>query len=249
MKGVKKTGNKQSQSLQGELTSLARPVRVVYVSSYIPRKCGIATFTKDLTNAINLLNPLALAEIAAMDNTLTKDSITYPHEVRFRIFDQKKADYLRVAAAINKDPTIDLVCLQHEFGIYGGPEGRLILELLTRLHKPIIVTLHTVSEHPSKSCREVLIAVCKKARAVVVMLTSSAHTLTKHYGVSKGKIAVIHHGVPDFPRLDIAKWKRQLSFTDRTIAASINLMSDYKGNEYVIRAIPDIIRVVPNFLY
>jgi len=249
MNGVTKTGNKQSQSLQGELTSLARPVRVVYVSSYIPRKCGIATFTKDLTNAINLLNPLALAEIAAMDNTLTKDSITYPHEVRFRIFDQKKADYLRVAAAINKDPTIDLVCLQHEFGIYGGPEGRLILELLTRLHKPIIVTLHTVSEHPSKSCREVLIAVCKKARAVVVMLNSSAHTLTKHYGVSKGKIAVIHHGVPDFPRLDIAEWKRQLSFTDRTIAASINLMSDYKGNEYVIRAIPDIIRVVPNFLY
>jgi glycosyltransferase involved in cell wall biosynthesis len=236
-------------SLQNNLTSLARPVRVVYVSSYIPRKCGIATFTKDLTTAINLLNPLALAEIAAMDNTLTKDVIVYPHEVRFRIFDQKKADYIRVATAINKDPTIDVVCLQHEFGIYGGHEGRLVLEFLKKLRKPVVVTLHSVVENPSPRSRAVLASVCRKASAVVVMLASSREALVAHYGVSQEKIVVIHHGVPDFPRLDISAWKKRLSLDDRVVATSINLLSEHKGIEHVVGAIGDIIRKVPNFLY
>lgn len=236
-------------TLQDNLTELARPVKVVYVSSYIPRKCGIATFTKDLTTAINLLNPLALAEICAMDNTLTKDTIVYPHEVRFRMFDQNKAEYLRVAAAINRDATIDLVCVQHEFGIFGGPEGRLILEFLRKLHKPVVVTLHSVVEQSAPAYQSVLANVCQKASAVVVMLASSKATLGKSYGVPEEKIVVIHHGVPDFPRLDISAWKKKLRFDDQVVATSINLLSALKGIENVVRAIPDIITRVPNFLY
>lgn len=237
-------------SLQQSLTGLARPVRAVYISSYIPRKCGIATFTKDLTTAINLLNPLALAQIVAMDNRLTYDSITYPHEVRFRVFDEKKSEYVRVARAINKDKFIDIVCIQHEFGIYGGgADGKLVFEFISAIHKPIVVTLHTILEHPSDDIRKVLHDICRKASAVVVMLASSRDTLVTVYGVSKEKIAVIHHGVPDFPKLDTSEWKKRLSLEDRVVATSINLMSEHKGNEYVIAAIPEIIKTVPNFLY
>lgn len=235
--------------LQQALCDLSRPVRAVYISSYIPRKCGIATFTKDLTTAINLLNPLALAEIVAMDNMLTHDAIIYPHEVRFRIFDQKKSEYARVASAINKDPSIDLVCLQHEFGIYGGSEGRLVLEFLGKVSRPVVVTLHTVLEQPTPEVQSIIRAICKKASAVVVMLASSKETLAKIYGVSKDKIAVIHHGVPDFPKLDTFQWKKRLGLEDRVVASSINLMSEYKGNDHVIAAIPEIIKTVPNFLY
>ncbi len=235
--------------LQNDITNISRPVRVVYVASYIPRKCGIATFTKDLTTAINLLNPLAIAQIAAMDNMLTRDAIIYPHEVRFRMYDQKQSDYGKMAHVINKDPSIDLVCLQHEFGIYGGPEGRLVLEFFNNVKKPVVVTLHTVLEHPTEAVRDVICAICKKASAVVVMLASSKETLVQTYGVYKDKIVVIHHGVPDFPRLNITEWKKKLDLGGRIVATSINLMSEYKGNEYVVGAIPEIVKTVPNFLY
>lgn len=236
-------------TLPQTLTNLARPVRAIYISSYIPRKCGIATFTKDLTTAINLLNPLALAQIVAMDNTLTRDAIEYPHEVRFRVFDQEKSEYVQVAKAINADASIDIVCIQHEFGIYGGADGRLVFELLSHIEKPIVVTFHTILEKPSPERFAAIQAICAKASAVVVMLASSKKALVAVYGVPEEKIAVIHHGVPDFPKLDTSEWKKRMSLEDRVVATSINLLSEHKGNEYVVAAIPEIIKTVPNFLY
>src|SRR4030042_4164205 len=134
-----------------------RRVRVIYVSSYIPRKCGIATFTKDLTNAINVLNPYSLAEIMAInDNSNTYD---YPWEVKFRIAQDDLKAYLSAAEYINNS-SAELVCFQHEFGLFGGKNGEYAITFLEQIKKPIVTPFHTVPEKPTEAQRELMRRIC-----------------------------------------------------------------------------------------
>ncbi|MCL5409825.1 MAG: glycosyltransferase, partial [Patescibacteria group bacterium] len=234
--------------LQGELQRITRPVCVLYVSSYIPRKCGIATFTKDLTNAVNLINPLCPAEIAAMDNQIS-ESLDYPHEVKFRIRENVWADYRKVINTVNKDDHYQAVCLEHEYGIYGGPDGDLAIRMVKAIKKPILVTLHTVLAEPSPKMKKILQTVCQKATFVVVMLEAAAEILEHTYGIDPKKIAVIHHGVPDFPKLNLIEWKKRLGLEKKVVMTSINLLSEQKGIEYAIRSLPQIKKEIPNIVY
>lgn len=228
------------------LKKLTRPVRALYISTYIPRKCGIATFTKDLTNAINLLNPLALAEIAAVDNKIS-ESLRYPHEVKYRIRQEVKEDYDEVAKYVNETGAVDIVVIQHEFGIFGGENGDFIMELVDKLQKPLVVTLHTVLEKPTPKMKEIIKGLGKKAQYLIVMLEAAGQMLVKKYHVDRRKVVVIPHGVPDFPKM--TDGKKKLGLEGKVVMTSANLVSQSKGLEYVIAAMPGIIKEIPELVY
>ncbi|TSC85356.1 MAG: glycosyl transferase group 1 [Microgenomates group bacterium Gr01-1014_16] len=228
------------------LKNLTKPVRALYISTYIPRKCGIATFTKDLTNAINLLNPLALAQIAAMDNGIS-EGLRYPHEVKFRIRQEVKEDYDEVVKHVNETGEVDIVVIQHEFGIFGGESGDLILDMIERLQKPLILTLHTVLEKPTPKMKEIIKRLGKKAEYMVVMLEAAGEMLINKYEVDRRKVMVIPHGVPDFPRL--TDGKKKLGLQGKVVMTSANLVSWSKGIEYVIAAMPEILKEIPELVY
>jgi glycosyltransferase involved in cell wall biosynthesis len=223
-----------------------RRVRVIFVGSYIPRKCGIATFTKDLTNAINVLNPYNLGEIMAInDNTNTYD---YPWEVKFRINQDDLKTYISAAEYINNS-SAEIVCFQHEFGLFGGKNGEYAIPFLEQIKKPIVTTFHSVPEEPLEAQKEIICRICSLSSACVVMINSIVERLISVYGVDRKKLVVIPHGVPDIPFGATEHFKRQLRLGRRFILNSTNLVSANKGIEFAIEAIPAVVKEIPRFLY
>src|SRR3989344_2470828 len=137
--------NQIINTLRQTLSRQERPLNVIYVSSYIPRKCGIATYTKDLTNAINLLNSRSLAEILTV--TYPEENIIYPWETKFKIIKEDLGTYLSAAEYVNQSQA-HLVSVQHEFGLFGGEAGEYIIHFVEALEKPLILTLHTIPSIP-----------------------------------------------------------------------------------------------------
>ncbi|OGY21395.1 MAG: hypothetical protein A2126_01200 [Candidatus Woykebacteria bacterium GWB1_45_5] len=221
-------------------------MRVIYVGSYIPRKCGIATFTKDLTNAINVLNPYNLTEIMAInDNTSAYD---YPWEVKFRINQDDLKTYIAAAEYINNS-SAEVVCFQHEFGIFGGKNGEYAIPFLEQIRKPIVTTFHSVPDEPLESQKEIIRRICSLSAACVVMINNIVERLISTYGVDKKKLVVIPHGVPDIPFGATEHFKKQLKLSGKFILTSINLLSPNKGIEIAIEAVPKVVKEIPNFIY
>lgn len=216
------------------------------MSSYIPRKCGIATYTRDLTEAINLINPYSRAEIFAL--VIPEDKINYPPEVKFKINQYETDSYIRAANRINRS-SADVVILEHEFGLYGGDFGEYIIKLLELLKKPLIITAHTIPDDPEKGYGLVLKDVIKFAEKVIVMMPQSLDKLIKEYNYPREKIEIIPHGVPDIPLEPNDIYKRKKRLEDRLIIGNINLLSEIKGIEYTIEALRDIKKKFPNVLY
>jgi len=219
---------------------------VVFVSSYTPRKCGIATYTKDLTEAINLINPYSKAEIFAM--VQPEDKIDYAREVKFKINQFEIDSYVKAAEHINKSKA-DIVILEHEFGLYGGEYGEYIIKLLNLLKKPLIITAHTIPDDASEGYGLMLKNVIKFAEKVIVMMPQSLEKLIKEYNYPAEKIEIIPHGVPDIPLEPNYKHKKKKRLDDRLILGNINLLSEIKGIEYTIEALKDIKKQFPNILY
>ena len=218
----------------------------IYISSFIPRKCGIATYTKDLTRAIDLINPYCKAEIFAM--VKPEDRIDYPPEVRFEINQYKIDSYIKAAQHINNS-RVDVVILEHEFGLYGGEFGEYIIKLLELLKKPLIITAHTIPDDASKGYGQVLKDVIRFAEKVIVMMPQSLEKLIKEYNYPKEKIEIIPHGVPDIPFEPNEKYKKKKGLEGRLILGNINLLSEIKGLEYTLEALRDIRRKFPDVLY
>src|SRR3989338_4283652 len=158
------------KNLAKVLSERIKSNRVIYISSYIPRHCGIATYTKNLTNAVNLLNPYHLAEIVALNRET--DKLDYPEEVKLVINDQHQADYLAAAKWINQSGA-DLVSLQHEFGLFGGQDGDFILKLIEALTIPLVTTIHTLPEDSQSPRGRLLSKIIAKSQAVAVMISPS----------------------------------------------------------------------------
>lgn len=219
-------------------------LRGIHIGNYIPRRCGIATYTKDLTNAINILNPDFLCEIMAIEDK--KEQVIYPWEVKFKIQKDNERDYLHAAEYINRS-SCDYVNLQHEYGIFGGSHGDYILTLVRNLQKPLITTFHTTLENPNSEQKYILQKIAKYSKACVVMINEAMKRLIKIYDVPEEKIAVIPHGVPNVPFSPADMFKKTVGFnkTDFIIGA-INLIAPNKGLEYVIEALPEIIKLQPN---
>ena len=224
-------------------------VKAIYVGTYIPRECGIATFTKDLTNAVNLLNPTYLADIIAIDDIAvaseSEPKRSYPWEVKFKINQEDLASWLAAADYINQS-SAQIVNLQHEFGIYGGQRGEYVLPFMERIRKPIVITLHTVMPDPDIVLQEMVGRMAKLASAVVVMVETAAHRLVEKYQIDPEKIVVIPHGVPDVPLIDPDSRKKRFRLFGQNVITSFGLLNRGKGYEYLIKALPQVLERHPN---
>lgn len=220
-----------------------KAIKSIYISTYIPRRCGIATFTKDLTNAINLINPYALAEVMAMNKP--EDNLEYPWEVKYKINQFELNTYLQAVDYINQSGA-NIIMLEHEFGIFGGHCGDYVIPFIESIKKPIITTFHTVVENPDSVCGQIIQRIARASKAVVVMMPESANRLAKYYHVPKRKIVIIPHGTPDLPYGAISEFKNK--YKNRLVLGNINLISRNKGLEYTIQATAKIAKEIPNVL-
>lgn len=215
-----------------------------FISSYVPKECGIATFTHNLFTSYQNLYASA-GKIVAVDGLPSGD---YPTEVDF-VFDKNKAsDYTTAAGRINASDT-QVVNLQHEFGLFGGPEGRQIARLLEKLKKPVVTTIHTVLQQPTLGYYTALIEVIQRSQRVVVMSNKAIEILREIYYVPPEKIVMIPHGVPDLPFVETEPFKIELGLAGRFVLLSFGLLSPGKGFELVLEALPEVVRNHPDLLY
>ncbi|MHB1347884.1 MAG: glycosyltransferase family 4 protein [Candidatus Humimicrobiaceae bacterium] len=235
MRKIQKISRRKNKKLNG-----------IYISSYVPRKCGIATYTKDLTNAINFVDPTSDTDIIAL--VKPEDKINYGSKVKYKINQHDIESYFKAAEYINKS-SAEIVVLEHEFGLYGGEFGSHIVRLLEKLKKPLVVTAHTIPDDPYKGYGLALKDVIKFAEKVIVMMPESHQKLIKKYNYPKEKIENIPHGVPDIPLEPNCKYKKRKGLENRLVLGNINLLSENRGIEYTIEALNDIKKQIPNVLY
>ena len=184
----------------------SNPARVAIIGSYVPRRCGIATFSNDLLTSLRSEAPDSDWWAVAMNDSAK--GYDYPPEVQFEIGQNILSDYRTAVDFLNMN-RVDAVSLQHEFGIYGGRTGSHVLRLLQNLRMPVVTTLHTVLKEPSPEQREITEAIGALSDRLVVMSDGARDLLVKGYGIQRDRIAVIPHGVPDVPFLDTSYHKDQ----------------------------------------
>jgi glycosyltransferase involved in cell wall biosynthesis len=211
-----------------------------FVSTYAPVLCGIATFTADLAGAVGGRHIVALDPPEA--------SGPYAAEVRQRIRRDVQEDYVRVARTLDA-ARLDVVSVQHEYGIWGGHDGSYVLDFVRALRTPVVATLHTVLQHPTASQRRVLSELAAASAATVVMSTSAAELLARSYGIEPGRIEIIPHGVPDMPFVTPDSVKPQLGLAGRTVILSFGLLGPGKGYESAIAAMPAVVAADPSAIY
>jgi glycosyltransferase involved in cell wall biosynthesis len=234
-----------------ESSQIYRKIPVSFLATYPPRCCGIGTYTRDLALAAAKLQGEILSEntlfqvVALNDRT---EGYSYGDEVIFEIDVQNRRDYQKAAEYLNLSFS-QVVCIQHEFGIFGGPDGEHLISLLERLKKPIVTNLHTVMDKPSPHQKEVLKEICSYSTMVVVLADKAVDMLTRIYGVKKDKIRKVHHGAPDVPFLDTSYYKDQIDAEGKLVLLTFGLISPNKGIEYAIEALSEVVKKYPQILY
>jgi glycosyltransferase involved in cell wall biosynthesis len=224
----------------------ALPNRIAIVGNYLPRRCGIATFTTDLCDAIHA--EYGATELLALPVNDTDEGYAYPVRVRFELSEDELASYRQAADFLNFS-NIDLVCLQHEYGIFGGRAGGHILELLRRLRMPFATTLHTVLRDPNPDQRAVLEEIAALSDRMIVMSQHSAEILQEVFRVPVDKIDLIPHGIPDLPFTDPNFYKDGFGTEGKEVLLTFGLLSPNKGIENVIQALPKILARHSNVTY
>ena len=226
--------------------TLPLPTRIAFIGNYLPRECGIATFTTDLCTAVGA--EYGEGRLFAIPVNDPDSSYEYPKRVRLELTQEDLGSYERAADFLNYNGN-DLVCLQHEYGIYGGAAGRYILALLRRLKMPLVTTLHTVLREPDANQRIVLEEIAQLSDRMIVMSELAARLLREVYAVPAGKIDVIPHGVPEMPFMDPNYFKDKFGTEGKSVLLTFGLLSPNKGIENVIRAMPAILAQHPNVVY
>jgi glycosyltransferase involved in cell wall biosynthesis len=216
----------------------ALPNRIAVVGNYLPRHCGIATFTTDLCDAIHA--EYGTVELLALPVNDTEEGYDYPDRVRFELSEADIASYRQAADFLNFS-NVDLVCLQHAYGIYGGRAGGHILELLRRLRMPFVTTLHTVLREPSPDQRAVMEEIAALSDRLIVMSQNSVEILQEVFHVPGDKIDLIPHGIPDLPFTDPSFYKDGFGTEGKNVLLTFGLLSPNKGIENVIQALPKIL--------
>ncbi|MGB7263955.1 MAG: glycosyltransferase family 4 protein, partial [Terracidiphilus sp.] len=241
-----RTDASASRPIALKASRLPLPTRIAFVGNYLPRECGIATFTTDLCDA--LAAEYGEGRLFAIPVNDPDSSYDYPDRVRLELTQEDIASYERAADFLNFNSN-DLVCLQHEYGIYGGAAGRYILALLRRLKMPLVTTLHTVLREPDANQRIVLEEIAQLSDRMIVMSELAAELLREVYAVPAGKIDVIPHGVPDMTFMDPNYFKDRFGTEGKSVLLTFGLLSPNKGIENVIRALPAILARHPNVVY
>src|ERR1700687_3551144 len=224
----------------------ALPNRIAVVGNYLSRRCGIATFTTDLCDAIHA--EYGATELLALPVNDTEEGYTYPARVRFELSEDNLASYRQAADFLNFS-NIDLVCLQHEYGIFGGRAGGHILEFLRRLRMPVATTLHTVLRDPNPDQRAVMEEIATLSDRMIVMSQHSAEILQEVFHVPIEKIDLIPHGIPDLPFTDPNFYKDGFGTEGKDVLLTFGLLSPNKGIENVIQALPKILSRHSNVIY
>ncbi|MEA2664495.1 MAG: polysaccharide biosynthesis protein PslF [Candidatus Eremiobacteraeota bacterium] len=219
---------------------------MLFLSSFPPRECGIATFTKDVVDSYDEEFGTCSATVAIDEPG--GETRRYPDQVVARLTQHDRDSYATIADFVNAYPC-DALSIQHEYGLFGGEEGEWIVDLITRVRKPVVTSLHTVLPEPSPTHLRVARALCAASSAVVVLSETGRDILVARYGVDPAKIRVIHHGVPDVPFLETAPAKRALGFEGRTTISTFGLISRGKGLEYAIEAMNAVVTQHPEALY
>ncbi|MBI5079473.1 glycosyltransferase [Candidatus Wolfebacteria bacterium] len=222
---------------------------ILHLGSYPPRECGIATFTADLVNALNKkFNPVVKTRVIAINDQPTS-IYHYNNNVVHQITATELEHYVALAREINKREDVRLVNIQHEFGIFGGDWGDYLLPFLQAVEKPIIITFHSVLSDPDEKLRNVVRSVVNQARVAVVMNKLSQEILENNYEISKSKIALIPHGIPQVPFEPSDKFKQDLGLENRMVLSTFGMLGPGKGIEHVIRALPKVVKKFPNVIY
>jgi len=220
--------------------------KIAFVGNHLPRKCGIATFTSDLLAAVAAAHPQSRCFSVSVNDI--KGGYKYPEVVHFEIEEQDLSSYLRAADFLNISD-VDIVCLQHEFGIFGGPAGGHILALLRELRMPVVITLHTLLREPKADQRRVMHELVALSTRLVVMTERGRQMLQEIYQAPLAKIDLIPHGIPDVGFVDPTHFKEQFGVEGRVVLLTFGLLSPNKGIEYVLNALPHILAEFPEVVY
>src|SRR5213593_3914745 len=224
----------------------SRVCKIAFVGDHLPRKCGIATFTSDLLAAVAAAHPQSQCFSVSVNDI--QGGYEYPQVVRFEIEEQDLSSYLRAADFLNIS-NVDIVCLQHEFGIFGGPAGGHILALLRELRMPVVITLHTVLGEPKADQRRVMHELVSLSTRVVVMAERGRQMLQEIYQAPPAKVDLIPHGIPDVGFVDPTDFKDQFGVEGRVVLLTFGLLSPNKGIEHVLNALPEILAEFPDVVY
>ena len=235
-----------SSYLRRSLSDTTEIKKIAFLGDYLPRKCGIATFTHDLRQA--MAGRYLETETFVIPVNDLSEGYDYAEEVRFEISENDLDSYRRAADYLNFSNT-DVVCLQHEYGIYGGSAGSFILALLRDLRIPVITTLHTVLQDPSADQRRVLQELGVLSARLVVMSERGTRMLREIYGIPDDKIDLIPHGILDMPFVDSNYYKDQFDVEGKHVLLTFGLLSPNKGIENVLRALPEVVKKFPNLVY
>jgi glycosyltransferase involved in cell wall biosynthesis len=219
---------------------------IAFLGDYLPRKCGIATFTSDLLEAVSARHPQSRCFAVPVNDA--GDRYQYPDVVRFEIEEQDLESYRQAADFLNNSD-VDTVSVQHEFGIYGGPAGSHLLALLRELKAPVVTTLHTVLLKPNADQYRVMQKLIAHSTRLVVMTERGRTILQQVYQVSLAKIDLIPHGIPNIPFFAPDHYKDQFGVSGRKVLLTFGLLSPNKGIEHVLNALPDILVEFPDLVY
>jgi glycosyltransferase involved in cell wall biosynthesis len=222
--------------------------KIYFLSNFPPKECGIATFTQDLVNSLNKkFNPKVKSRVIA----LNEESSLYNYDSRVVMQMNKDylEDYIGLAKKINRSEKIKLVCIQHEFGIFGGEYGSYIIPFLETIKKPVVTTFHSVLPDPNNIRKKVVKFIGEKSAAIIVMAEKAVDILNKDYGINKNKIHVVRHGIPDTPFKPAEPFKKKLRLENNIVLSTFGLLSRGKGIEYMIEALPYLVKKHPNILY
>ena len=222
------------------------PQRIAFLGDYLPRLCGIATFTHDLCEAVALAAPAADFFVGAVNDC--EKGYDYSSRVRFEMLEKDLDSYRRAADFLNFN-NADVLCVQHEFGIYGGAAGSYVLALLKEVRMPVVTTLHSILSEPNTAQRHVMDELVARSDRLVSMAERGAEILRETYGVPASKVDVIPHGIPDVEFIGSEFYKSQFGLADRQVLLTFGLIGPGKGIEHVIEALPEIVRRHPNVVY
>ena len=220
--------------------------RIAFIGNHLPRLCGIATFTHDLHRAVSMARPDLETGVVAM--TDLGGGYDYPQAVRFEIPAENVDNYVDAAEFLN-NAGYDVVCLQHEYGIFGGEAGSNITKLLSQLKMPVVTTLHTVLAKPTSAQRDVMQRIIDTSSKIIVMSEKGQQLLHSVHGVPADKVEIIPHGIPDLPFREPHSAKAKLGFAGKTVILTFGLLSPNKGIETILDAMPGIIKSCPNAVY